>query len=1144
MRLGLKSLTLLLALGSGAVAAANAETASRSPRTETRLSGDGWKLWRDEKAEWKSDKLFLPPVDVSKLPVNPPTCGWLAMYAGKEAIAVSVPGTVEEYFWDAINGTNKTEESSVLGDFTGVSWWWRTLEVPTGEKGKRILLKFERNRLRSEVFINEKLVGYDLIGDSTFEIDITDAVKLGEKNTLAVRITDAGGNFLWPDAQVFAWGTYKIPISHGFGGIAGDVDMRMVDPVYIDNVFMKNRSEMTAVDVQVTVQNSKRVAVTGTLQIDIVPAQEPKTLAFSQRYTNVTLQPGESLIEQRVSLPSAKLWHYNDPNLYFCHVKIEADACVDQEAVRFGFRWLGIAERGKDDHFLLNGKPEFLLSAISWGFWPVNGITPSDELAEKQIRQAKGLNMNMLTFHRHKGHSIVLDKADEIGLLYYAEPGGYCCAKGDTFSYAMARLKWFRMIKEFRNHPSLVIYNMINENGHTPKAHQAKDMLDAHTLDPSRIITYTSGINPKNPPCKLHMLPYDANQYTNGWWDFHHACSLGVSADSLYKSPTNYSYSLDNAMRKEIIYLGEEGAVGAPPRLQLINDYFKIPGHRNGWDGADYGQWFNAFDFYLKQKSIKNLTVDQMTVGLANTQYYYHGRMIENAKINDFIDGYAINGWECEKLENHSGIVDVFRNYKGDPAIIQRYTRPVYVAIKARNKVVHVSDSIDADFFIINGGGLLDGAYTLYVDLVDPEEKVVSQERWSVSVSPQRLGTLVKEKAGFTLRGAPGYYTIRARLMDKNGTQQADGIEKLFTVDWKAAKLPTQGAIIESANTIHDFLSTGFKIQAPPYQDNMRHLDYLVLDNSVGVIPPTVFQTPNNLPGLKVDYYNGRSETKKLVSSRIEPNIRKSSSPVGVTAESTMIWTGHITPKESGSYILCGDFLRGRLNIWIDDVMVMDRAFGANRKARFANSKLFIMEAAKAYSIKIQYERDDGNDTLELQWQRQLSGSQCDGILNRVSHEGTTLIVSGDSTEVFAQEIAKRELVKYRGSMDVDVWWKAGGLFTVEHPLFKELPQNTGMNWEFQDVAKYEVKLNADGLYNKESESKRYGLLLDGEEVAAFCTDGHKFKIASTVSVVRHGKGKIVLSCLDLYPYLTSERPSANVVKKIFCNYLEYANTK
>ncbi|MDA0349474.1 MAG: PA14 domain-containing protein [Verrucomicrobia bacterium] len=1145
MRTVFTGILLPLVFWGGTEATVHAEIIGKSSRTEIRLSGDEWKLWRDVEAQWKNDELFLPPVDISKLPVNPPTGGWQAMYSSREAISVSVPGTVEEYFWDEIQGDRKTDESSELGDYLGVSWWWRMLDVPASAGGKRILLEFENNRLRSEVFVNETLVGYDMIGNSVFEIDITDAVKPGKKNTLAVRITDAGGNFIWPDVTVFDWGKYKIPFAHGFGGIAGSVDMRIVDPVYIDNVFIKNLPEMTAIDVRTTVQNSRSDAVTGALQIDVVAADNPDTVVFSQRYDNIFLQKGETQIEHRVSVPSAKLWHYDNPNLYLCKVKIEASAFTDQDAVRFGFRWFDVAGRGVDDHFVLNGKREFLLSSISWGFWPVNGSFPTEGLVEKQIRQAKGLNMNMLNFHRHKGQSMVLDKADELGLLYYAEPGGYRCkATDDEFAFKMARLKWLRMVKEFRNHPSLVIYNMMNEMGEPPVPRQMQDMLDAHAIDPTRIITYSSGFSRQNLACKLHMLPYDDKQYTNGWFDPHHATSVGVYRDSLYNSPIDYSYRYDESTRKEILFLGEEGAVGVPPRLQLINDYYKTAGNHNGWDGADYIKWFNAFDGYLKQKGLKNLTVDDVTIGMGNIQYYYHGRMIENAKINDLIDGYVINGWECEKMENHSGIVDSFRNYKGNPDIIRRYTRPVYVAIKARNKVTHISDTIDVDFYIVNEW-ILHGDYMLEVDLVDPVGKVVKQDRWPVSVSRERLGTLVKEKTPFALSEGPGYYTIHARLIDKNGTQQADGMEMLFAVDWKSAKLPTKGAVIEPSSNIHDFISTGFKAELPAYQDNMGKLDYIVLDNSVSAVPDSLFKSPDGKLGLKAEYFN-KQDPDTPVGTRIETNINKNDPArfQGLGGDIMVIWTGSITPMASGTYVLCGDFA-GQLNIWLNGELVINEKAGTRRKDRFKKSNPLDLEAGKSYKIKVQHIQDGGrNHALILQWERQVSGSQYNRILDRVANDGTTLIVTGNNTVAFAEEIAGLGLVKYNGFMVVDRWWKAGALFAVEHPLFKDLPQNTGMNWEYQDVVKYEMTIDSAGEFKMEYGGKRYGLLLEGEEVAGFCTNGHQHKVASTVSVVRHGKGKIVISCLDIYPYLGEHSKSSNSAKKILCNYIEYANQK
>ena len=40
------------------------------------LSGENWNLWLDQTALWYNDDIYLPPVDISSLAVNPPICGW------------------------------------------------------------------------------------------------------------------------------------------------------------------------------------------------------------------------------------------------------------------------------------------------------------------------------------------------------------------------------------------------------------------------------------------------------------------------------------------------------------------------------------------------------------------------------------------------------------------------------------------------------------------------------------------------------------------------------------------------------------------------------------------------------------------------------------------------------------------------------------------------------------------------------------------------------------------------------------------------------------------------------------------------------------------------------------------------------------
>ena len=59
--------------------------------------------------------------------------------------------------------------------------------------------------------------------------------------------------------------------------------------------------------------------------------------------------------------------------------------------------------QGEDAVLRLNGKRIMLRSAISWSFWPVNGIFPSEELAERQIRIAKELSL----IHIYRGLSVI-----------------------------------------------------------------------------------------------------------------------------------------------------------------------------------------------------------------------------------------------------------------------------------------------------------------------------------------------------------------------------------------------------------------------------------------------------------------------------------------------------------------------------------------------------------------------------------------------------------------------------------------------------------------------------------------------------------------------------------------------------------------
>jgi hypothetical protein len=173
------------------------------------LGSSGWKLWLDRNAVWKTDTLIVPPIDISKLAVNPPTGGWSNLFAKSVtsdnvqtiisdpsySVDATVPGTVEKFCWDALSGNGKGFGTS--GNYEGVSCWGKDFNVPAEAQGKRVKLYFSGGvRQRAEIFVNQTLVGYELAHQEVFDVDITDAVKVGETNKLAIRITDANGNFI------------------------------------------------------------------------------------------------------------------------------------------------------------------------------------------------------------------------------------------------------------------------------------------------------------------------------------------------------------------------------------------------------------------------------------------------------------------------------------------------------------------------------------------------------------------------------------------------------------------------------------------------------------------------------------------------------------------------------------------------------------------------------------------------------------------------------------------------------------------------------------------------------------------------------------------------------------------------------------
>ena len=357
------------------------------------LTGGGWSLWLDKEASWQNDRLYLPHeiTDLSLLPVNVPTGGWQTLSHNPDAVPVEVPGTVEEYL--TVTDNPRPE------NFRGVSWWYRKITIPADQQKKRFIIYFESVRMRAEVYLDGKLVAYDLIGETPFHVDITDEAKPGKEQLLAIRVTNPGGNFHWQDFDIMKWGEYNIPPSRSFTGIIGRVKLESVNPVFISDIYMQNTPELTKVNAILSFTNETSSSVKQDVELIVNEKGNPDKVVFRQTLKAISFPAGNHEVTIPVNVPDAKLWDLSTPELYTCNVLIKkGKKTLDQDKKDFGFRWFTVDGVGKDAVLRLNGRRIMLRSAISWGYFPVTGLIATTEESGLEYAEFSSL-------HRQSGCS-------------------------------------------------------------------------------------------------------------------------------------------------------------------------------------------------------------------------------------------------------------------------------------------------------------------------------------------------------------------------------------------------------------------------------------------------------------------------------------------------------------------------------------------------------------------------------------------------------------------------------------------------------------------------------------------------------------------------------------------------------------------
>lgn len=686
-------------------------------------------------------------------------------------------------------------------------WWYRAeFELPALPAGTQVWLNFEGINYRADVWLNGRRIADSASVVGMFEMftfPVTEQVRMGRRNVLAVRVHPLDTPGLPADPQLTVFGPFgpnggltgdigkNVTMQSSVGwdwipavrdrnmGIWQDVFLSFTGPVdirfpHIVTDLPLPQTRPARLDISTELWNATDREVTGTLEVDIGRRGTP----VAQVRQQVTLPPLERALivlspddHPQLLIDDPLLWWpngYGDPNLYNLELRFTTGSRVaDRETLAFGIREVGSEVTSVDGwlrrDFTVNGRRV----QIKGGAWVPDMMLARDRQRYRdELRLSREANFNMV---RIWGGGITppeafFEIADELGLLVWHDfwITGDCQGtwdkgtrdwplEGDVFiSNAI------NTAKRLRNHPSLLTWTAGNEGYPRLELYQALRNDIAGGLDGTRPFLPTSGY--ANPDTSWGL----------SWPDDH---ETGAYSGGPYHwvDPTDYYRRL--AAGRDWLFKDEVGIPSVPPLASL--ERF-IPDLDLGsstlsdtWGYHDAAEGNGRFSLY--DRAIRERYGEPETMA----EYAWKAQFL-NAENYRAIFEVANHG-----LDRTGGVI-LWKTNAAWPSVMWQvydwYLRPNAGYYYARNasRPVHVQlhpathavSGVNASFVPVDD-------LTLQVDLYDQSGNRLGHATRDVALEPERSRELLRltDVAGWD---ADAFRFVRLQLADASGEAVAE----------------------------------------------------------------------------------------------------------------------------------------------------------------------------------------------------------------------------------------------------------------------------------------------------------------------------------------------------------------------------------
>ena len=442
--------------------------------------------------------------------------------------------------------SGEAESAYLLG---GTGWYRKNFTLGKEMEGKKVRIDFGGVYMNATVYVNGQQVGTHPYGYTPFSFDITDYVKVGQVNTIAVKVD------------------HKTPSSRWYSGsgIYRSVQLTTTDEVHVDLNGVKVETPKLAdgnqdTNIKTKVLNEseeeKSVTVTHTM------FEKGKDTKVGEVTTeSKTVAAGQSIdVDAAMSVKNAKLWSPESPNLYTVRTEVKVgEDVVDTYETEYGFRYFSF---DTNEGFSLNGKNVKLKGVCMHHDQGALGAEANRRAIERQVEILKEMGCNSIRVTHNPAASALIDVCNEKGMIVIEEffDGWMYHKNGNSNDYAT----WFdKTIEEGneilgakdgmtwaefdlkatvgrgQNAPSIIMWSLGNEiqegaggSGYNTKA--ANLIQWTKEVDDTRILTIGSNALKKSENERREHVDI-ANQLTAVDGASGANYSNGASYDSLHK---------------------------------------------------------------------------------------------------------------------------------------------------------------------------------------------------------------------------------------------------------------------------------------------------------------------------------------------------------------------------------------------------------------------------------------------------------------------------------------------------------------------------------------------------------------------------------------------------------------------------------